>query len=272
MKHDVTSLLQAHSTSRRQFLKASAIASGLMAAGQMAPAAVAGFSLGRAAAQDGDVGILNFALSLEYFERDLYSVLVESGLATTPQVQSYLEFYGAQEGLHVDFLTAALGDAAAADPGVDSYKLPELSSEEEVLDTLMTVEDLGASAYLGAAPAIENGDYLEAAVRIHSTEAYHATGIRLLRAQYYNAGFETTFPDFGEEGPEGDSVAEGTPPEKVADTVAAFGVMPLMPAAGGGALNRGGTDSGRLFGLAGASAAALAGVKLLRDRRVAENS
>ncbi len=74
MNQETTNYLRMFATSRRQFLKASAIASGMTATAAFAPAAVAGFALGQASAQEGDLGVLNFALTLEHFESRLYAV------------------------------------------------------------------------------------------------------------------------------------------------------------------------------------------------------
>lgn len=268
MKQEVNNLLERYSTSRRHFLRASAIAGGLMAAGQMTPMGIAGFSLGRAAAQEGgDVGVLNYALTLEHFENALYRTLIGSGLAEDNQVQDYLEYYGSQEAAHVEFLTAALKEAGATPVSEqDSYDFPELSSQAEMIDTLITVEDLGASAYLGGVGLIENDEYLVAAIRIHSTEAFHATGFRLLSVAYSNGTFaDSVFPDFGT--PQ-NAFAVGTPPEKVLDIVADFGVMPGMPSTGAGGASR--SNSLNLFGVAGLGAAAAAGLGYARTRGARE--
>lgn len=267
MKHDVDSLLRIFPTSRRQFLKASAIASGLTAAGAMSPAMVAGIALGRAAAQDGDAGVLNFALTLEHFEARLYRDLSESGIAETDQQQEYFEYYGSQEAAHVDFLTAAL-EAAGATPAEeqDEYDFPAFDDIQTVLETLVAIEDVGASAYLGAAPLIENGEYLEAAVRIHSTEAYHATGFRFLAY-----GAEGAFPEF-----KNPAFADPRTPAEVTTIVADFGVVigdgkaPDMPPAGAGGTYQRDSNGLPLLGMAGIGAAAAAAAVRFRTRGARE--
>ncbi len=262
MKQDVDSLLRAFPTSRRQFLKASAIAGGLTAASSLTPAAIAGISLGRAAAQEGDLGVLNFALTLEHFEARLYEELVSSGVAETDQQQEYFRYYGNQEAQHVDFLTSAI-EAAGGTPveAQDKYKFPEFTDIQETLETVAQIEDVGASAYLGAAPLIKEAAYLEAAVRIHSTEAYHATGIRFLAF-----GAEGAFPDFGKEGPEGNGFADPRTVAEVSEIVMAFGVMPDMGETGAGGMARRSNGSSSLIGVAGLGAAAAAGLGLVRSR------
>ncbi len=262
MQQEVQKLLRTHATSRRQFVRASAIAGGLMAAGQFLPSTVAGLALGRAAAQDGDAGVLNFALTLEHFEAKLYEFVISSGLVTNPMAMQAVELYGEQEKLHVQFLTAALTDAGATPVKAQaSYKFPSLDSQQAVLETLAAVEDVGASAYLGAAPMIKNDTFLEAAIRIHSVEAYHASGIRFLAF-----GAAKVFPDFGAAGPQGDAFADPRTVAEVTSIVADFGVMPGMPSTGSGgtAENMGKVE--KLIGVAGVGAAAAAGVGLVKNR------
>ena len=240
-------------TSRRHFLRASAIAGGLMAAGHLTPAAVRGISLGRAAAQEGDLGILNSALTLEHFENALYRTLIDSGLLSG-QALAYAQLYGGQECEHVTLLTGAISDAGG-NPATEqeSYTFPELGSQDEVLETLVTVEDVGASAYLGAAPLIQNTDYLTVAVQIHSVEAYHATGVRLLSGQD-PVPFAFADPRTGNE---------------VTEIVSAFGVGAGMPPAGGGALADQGSSSRGLVGVGAAAAAAGVGLAIRGRNRAA---
>jgi hypothetical protein len=250
MNTEVTGLLRTYSTSRRQFLRASAIAGGLTALGTMAPSTVAGMALGRAAAAEGgDLGVLNYALTLEHLEATLYDTLVGSGLLDG-QALRYAKVYGAHEAAHVDLLTKAI-TAAGGDPveAEEEYNFPKFSSEAEVLDALVTVEDLGASAYLGAAPLIESDEYLTVAVQIHTVEAYHATGFRFL------AGQDPVPFDF----------AEPSTMAEVLKAVDPFFVS--MPSTGGGGTATAGSGAGTAAGVAGLGVAAAAGYGLVRRLR-----
>jgi len=52
----------------------------------------------------------------------------------------------------------------------DKYNFPQFKSGQEVLDYFQILEELGAAAYLGAAPLIQDKDLLTAAVGIHNVE------------------------------------------------------------------------------------------------------
>ena len=55
-----------------------------------------------------------------------------------------------------------------------------LKDAQSVLELAATVENLGAAAYLGAAPLIESEEILAAALSIHTVEARHASALNLL--------------------------------------------------------------------------------------------
>lgn len=136
---------------------------------------------------------------------------------------------------------------------------PTFANQQEVLEGVAAIEDVGAGAYLGAAPLIQEADYLTVAVQIHSVEAYHATGFRLLAY-----GTEGAFPDF-----EDPAFADPLSAEEVTKIVAEFGVMAGMPDTGAGGLatkSRG----ANVFGVAGLGAVAAAGVGVARSRAARE--
>ncbi len=121
-----------------------------------------------------DIEILNFALTLEHFESALYRTLISANLLTGPEA-GYLTTFGGHEAAHVTALTNTIrtlgGTPVAALP---AYNLPRIGSRAELLNLLVTVEDLGAAAYLGQAGFVQNKDLLEVAVNIHNIEAEHA--------------------------------------------------------------------------------------------------
>lgn len=125
------------------------------------------------------LSVLSYALTLEHLEDALYQGIVASGLLSG-QALEYAKEYGYHEHQHVlvltDIIQKAGGKPVAAQK---SYNWPSFKSEAEVVTFLRTVEDVGASAYLGQVGNLKGSPYLTAAVQIHTVEAYHATAWRL---------------------------------------------------------------------------------------------
>ena len=89
-----------------------------------------------------------------------------------------LKTFGAEEADHVQALKTVagqLGTAAMKPTG----KFP-IHSAAQVTALAATVENLGASAYLGQAGNIKSKEILAAALSIHSIEARHAATLNLL--------------------------------------------------------------------------------------------
>lgn len=130
---------------------------------------------------EGDLGIVNYALTLEYLEAGFYGEVAKSGLFKGDDL-ALIKSIGAAEQEHVDALTATakkLGGPPAEEP---KATFP-LDDAESVLMLAATVENLGAAAYLGAAPMIEDPDVLAAALSIHSVEGRHAAVLNILTGQ-----------------------------------------------------------------------------------------
>lgn len=126
----------------------------------------------------GDVGILNYALTLEYLETAFYADVVKSGLFKGSDLETIRKF-GAEEAQHVAALTAAvkqLGGKPAAKPKTEF----PLESAKAVLELAGTVENLGAAAYLGQAANIQSPEVLASALAIHSVEGRHAAALNTL--------------------------------------------------------------------------------------------
>jgi rubrerythrin len=126
----------------------------------------------------GDVGILNYALTLEYLETAFYADVVKSGLFKGAELDTIKKF-GEEEAEHVAALTAAvkqLGGKPAPEPKTEF----PLKSAKSVLELAGTVENLGAAAYLGQAGNIKSPEVLASALAIHSVEGRHAAALNTL--------------------------------------------------------------------------------------------
>jgi len=126
----------------------------------------------------GDVGILNYALTLEYLETAFYADVVKSGLFKGADLETIRKF-GREEAEHVEALKAAvkqLGGKPAPEPKAEF----PLKSAKAVLELAATVENLGAAAYLGQAANIKSPEVLASALAIHSVEGRHAAVLNTL--------------------------------------------------------------------------------------------
>ncbi|MFI5025246.1 MAG: ferritin-like domain-containing protein [Solirubrobacterales bacterium] len=130
---------------------------------------------------EGDLGIVNYALTLEYLEADFYDQVAKSGLFKGDDL-ALIKAIGDSEQQHVDALTATVKTLKGEAAPVPETKFP-LDDAKSVLELAATVENLGAAAYLGAAGLIENEDILAAALSIHSVEARHAAALNVLTGQ-----------------------------------------------------------------------------------------
>lgn len=171
-----------------------------------------------------DVDILNFALNLEYLEAEFYlRATTGSGLPddmTTGTgihgdvsgggavkfknngVRKFAQEIASDEREHVAFFRSALGDHAVARPAISldasftgAATAAGLIKKGEIFDPFANdlnflfaaflFEDVGVSAFKGAAPLLTNKTYLDAAAGILAAEAYHAG---IIRSALYNEG------------------------------------------------------------------------------------
>ena len=124
---------------------------------------------------DGDLGIANYALTLEYLEADFYKQAAASGMLKGSALELG-KVFGEQEQEHVDALEAMIKKAGGKLPAKPTGKFP-LESQMAILELAATVENLGAAAYLGQAGKIEDKEILAAALSIHTVEARHASAL-----------------------------------------------------------------------------------------------
>jgi rubrerythrin len=164
-------------TTRGAFLLRGALATGAMlGAGAVSP------FVRDALAQDdgGDVGILNFALTLEYLEATFYERALMKGRGLSPDTRALALEIHENEKAHVDALRTAIKGS-----GGKPVDAPEVgfglafTSEARFLKLAQSLEDTGVSAYNGAAPSLRSAQLLGAAGGIVQVEARHASLIRL---------------------------------------------------------------------------------------------
>jgi rubrerythrin len=189
--HEATEALESGDT-RLSFLKKAGLAGGavigggaLLGALSPAGAMAAGKANTRPPASfgKGDVGILNFALTLEYLEAAFYNEATannkkSSFLKKNKQAQVFLKTVTADENAHVAYLKKALGSKAIAAPKVDFGATT--SSEAAFIKTAVALENTGVHAYSGQALNIVAPSTVAAALSILTIEARHASVAGLL--------------------------------------------------------------------------------------------
>lgn len=162
-----------------QQTRSEVLAKGALAVGSLYGAAMVGPYVRQALAASGggDVGILNFALTLEYLEAKFYEE-AKGRAKASGELKSLVNLLAEDEQQHVEALAATvkqLGGKPVAEPKFDfAY-----SGTAGFLKLAQTFEDTGVSAYNGAAPMLESKEVLAAAGGIVQVEARHAAAIRL---------------------------------------------------------------------------------------------
>jgi hypothetical protein len=196
-------------TRREAIRKGAAVSTTVVAGLAMASIPVALAALSKEARAQGTsvTDVLNFALMLEIFENEFYKAVLGTSASSSqnnafatvraqvpaaalPAIQQIQK----HEAAHVAFLLANgasnvlnlnadsfdfTGNRGTGGPGPFARATSELAF---LLAVAQGAEDTGVRAYKGqAANLISNKTVLEAALRIHSVEARHASKIRRLR-------------------------------------------------------------------------------------------
>ena len=159
------------------------ILKGALAAGAVYGAVMVGPFVKKALAmtEGGDVGILNFALTLEYLEASFYEE-AKKRAGASGELRSLVDLIAKDEQQHVEALTATvkqLGGKPVKEPKFE-FAYDDTAG---FLELAQTLEDTGVSAYNGAGPSIKSKDVLGSAGAIVQVEARHAAAIRLQNGQ-----------------------------------------------------------------------------------------
>jgi hypothetical protein len=126
----------------------------------------------------GDVGILNYALTLEYLESSFYNAAAKNNIAKGDKLlTAILETTVEDEMAHVKFLKAGLKSAAISKPKFNFGKA--VTDKATFVATAYILENTGVHAYLGQAGNIKNPAYLLAAASIVTVEARHSGALGL---------------------------------------------------------------------------------------------
>jgi len=155
------------------------------------------FAFAEATDFKGPLDVLNYALTLEYLEAEFYRQGNGHDLLDG-KAKKYLAAIQKDEEAHVvalkDTIKKLGGDIVGA-PKVDFGAA--FTSKSSYLTTAYTFENLGVSAYLGAAPSLfKEKDLLQAAASIFGVEARHAAILGSLAGKkaeggVYHGAFET---------------------------------------------------------------------------------
>jgi rubrerythrin len=177
---------------RSQFLRRAGLAGGAVVGGGAILGALASsafaYSTGdRPPAKfgKGDIGILNFALTLEYLEATFYNEATENQRknafipASKGQAHVFLKAVTGDENQHVAALKKVLGKNAIKKPRFNYHG--DNNDYHKFLNASFIFENEGVHAYSGQAFNIKDPAILAAALSIVTVEARHASVVGLLR-------------------------------------------------------------------------------------------
>jgi rubrerythrin len=192
MNHSETASPELSAVEIHGMNRASFILRGAMTAGALYGATAVGpyVSKALAAAGGGDVGILNFALTLEYLETDFYTVKAKS-VGLSGEARKLAALIAGHEEEHVAALTKAIKASGGTPVKKPLFAFP-VTNQATFLKLAYVLENTGVGAYNGAGPSLQNKQLLAAAGSIVQVEARHAAAIALLTGEAItpNGGFD----------------------------------------------------------------------------------
>ena len=171
---------------RLAFLRKAGIAGGAALSGgallgALVPAGAFAASSGRPPSSygSGDVGIFNYALTLEYLEASFYAQAVANISFSDSHLAALAKVIAGHEAAHVAYLKKALGSKAIKEP---KFAFGDaVTSQTTFTATSQVLENTGVGAYFGQAFNFAKNADLAAAVSVLTIEARHAGAIG-----YYN--------------------------------------------------------------------------------------
>lgn len=209
---------ESDSFARRSFLKGAGLAGGAIAGASLLGTALVSSVPALAQQKPGsplnlsanDVAVLNFALNLEYLEAEFYTkvttgmTISQIGIGVSGVgkegptlggqkinfgnnkyfIETIADQVAMDEQDHVKALRAVLGSQAIAKPEINLDALGLVATINAFLKEARALEDVGVSAYGGAAPLIQSKNVLATAARIALLEGEHSGNFRLLVALY----------------------------------------------------------------------------------------
>jgi hypothetical protein len=161
---------------RKAFLISSVLAAGAAAAGPLVTRAFA-------APQTTDIGILDFALTLEQLEAAFYAAAA-GGSLLTGEARTFAKEFSAIEDGHAEALSAALENL-----GAEPAEAPEfdwgsaMQSQASFVKRAAQLEDTVVSALNGAGPMIQDKELLTVVGSIAQVDARQAALLRPLAGQ-----------------------------------------------------------------------------------------
>jgi rubrerythrin len=161
-------------TRKRGTTRSDFLVRGALATGAAVGAAAAGSWTSRALAKAGDVGVLDFAVRLEYIQTAFYRRAHR--VALTPDVAALATQFAEHEQAHTDALLSLL-TKLGPEPREPRSKLPVVD-QPGFLALAQTLEETTISVYNGVAPLLTSRDLVAAFASIVQVEARHAAAIR----------------------------------------------------------------------------------------------
>jgi len=135
-----------------------------------------------------DIGILNYALTLEHLESEFYQEGLRKFSAADfahanlgNDIRDRFVHIGEHESTHVDVLTSVITSMGGTPVPKCFYKFP-LDNVHTFVAVARALENTGVSAYLGAAAGL-SGDLLTAAATIVTVEARQSSFLNLVVGQ-----------------------------------------------------------------------------------------